>query len=132
MQIEYVNRNYQPNPWTTTFLIIFPILLFLQLWTSNPSTEDHRKAVVDKVETYVAIKKDNWKTSNELEEKVKSATFKLANTFTENIAKNLISRIDFIFFSLTKSTFREKSYIIGIGVWGRVFIWSNINLNELK
>ena len=102
----------------------FAILLLV---LTNPCIEEHKAAVKTKI-----METAGGEMIKEAEDKGGFATLgaMLGATFAENLINNLVSRDNYLLFSLTKATFDGESKIIGVGILGNVFITTKTD--ELK
>jgi hypothetical protein len=101
------------TPWWI-YLLVFGLLFYF-----NPSEQKHEEAVAHKIESFC---KDNPSATPE--------AMLLCNEFGLGLIKmiipELVTRQNFLFFSLTKIENEEQSTIIGIGVANYVFIFGDI------
>lgn len=97
----------------------FYLLVFGLLFYFNPSEQKHEEAVDYKIESFC---KDNPSVTPE--------AMLLCNEFGLGLIKmiipELVTRQNFLFFSLTKIENEEQSTIIGISVANYVFIFGDI------
>jgi hypothetical protein len=99
-------------------LVIIGFIL-LALMATNPSIEDHRQAVLEKMKERLSQASDG---ANQWE-KVGQA---IGVALGQGIVEKAVSRKNYLFFSATTISFKDNSKNIGFGVLGKVFL-SNYN-----
>jgi hypothetical protein len=107
-------------------LIVIGFIL-LALMATNPSIEDHRQAVMEKMKEKMAESsnsesKNDWQKAGEA----------IGMSLGQGIVEKAVSRGNFLLFSLTKISFRENVKQIGIGAFGKVWLNDNFNNNEIE
>jgi hypothetical protein len=111
------------------FYILLSVLLVAVLIFSNPSEENHIESVKSKLK--IAFKK---KMSSELT-KNQNDTFAtlgnglgllLGDTFIDKLTDGLVTRKNYILFSLTSFEYKGKEKTIGFGILGNVFLSDKI------
>jgi hypothetical protein len=114
-------------------LIIIGFIL-LAMMATNPSIEDHREGVKE------MYKKKLGEINNEEKDNVGTQIgIGLASIVGDGIINKMVSRENYILFSMTKVSLGHKSKLIGLGVFGKVFLkdyqtieenMSNSKINE--
>jgi hypothetical protein len=98
-------------------LAIIAVILIIAALT-NPNTQRHKEAVKEKLTAYV-------------DEKVKDDSSGLGALFgTALISRavdSLVSSDNYLFFSLTKVSYQERSKVVGMGVFGNVILFGNVD-----
>lgn len=111
------------------FYIILSVLLVAILIFSNPSEEVHIQSVKSKLK--MAFKK---KMSSEMSEN-QDDTFKtlgnglgllLGDTFIDKLTDGIVSRENYLLFSLTNANYKGEEKTIGFGILGNVFLTKKI------
>ncbi|MDR2955131.1 MAG: DUF4359 domain-containing protein [Prevotella sp.] len=98
---------------------VIALVLLIAIIT-NPGVEKHKEAVRDKIYdlTDVAI----------LSDKVKGLDPKaLGDPVLDQMIYTSVSSSNFILFSLTEATWNDKSYVVGIGAFTKVFLFSDVD-----
>lgn len=111
------------------FYIILSVLIIGVLIFSNPSEENHIQTVKSKLK--IAFKK---KMSSEITENQNDAFatlgsglgLLLGDTFIDKLTDGLVTRKNYILFSLTNVEFKGEEKIIGFGILGNVFLSDKI------
>ena len=98
-------------------LIIIGILILIAVIT-NPNQDRHKELVISKfnskMQTSMSETDNGWKQAEH------ALGMLLGGVFLEN----LINVDNYVLFSTTKITFGKETKLIGIGVFGNVFIFS--------
>ena len=112
---------------------ILVIIILVILFASNPSLEDHQRAVKDKVSQLLRSEMSSIKeTSSGLLGNLGAEMGVMFGTsLVEGMVKEIVRRKDYFFFSLTSVEFDGKNKIIGFGVLGKVIISDEVD-KELK
>lgn len=105
-------------------LIVIGFIL-LALMATNPSIEDHRQAVVEKVKENIAKSsnsdsKNQWQKAGEV----------IGMAIGQGILEKAVSRENYLLFSLTKVSFGDKSNNIGVGILGKVSVKDYDDIKE--
>lgn len=108
--MEQVTRKQ----WIIGGIIGFLVLLII----TNPSVETHRAKVKELV------------TSNVAEELKGNPFASVANILLDAVVNSIITRDDYVVFSLTKATYEGKEKVIGIGALG--FVQLDVNKDNLE
>lgn len=101
----------------TQIILIFLGVLCVTLVLTNPNLDAHKKAVLAKMEEKMG-ESDTNNSTNKWEEVGRNIGMSLA----QNIIDKAVERDNFLFFSLTKIRFGDKSEQIGFGVFDKVWI----------
>lgn len=110
------------------FILLLVIIAILGIAT-NPSTEDHRRAVKEKVYQHLEkeLSEATADTEDEWGELGNSLGMALGGAVLDPLVKNLIDVDNYRVFSLTRADWEEESHIIGIGAFGKVFLSPKID-----
>lgn len=111
------------------FYSLISILLVAILIFTNPNEEDHIQNVKSKLK--IAFKK---KMSSEISENQDDAFEALGNglglflgdTFIDKLTDGIVSRENYLLFSLTNASYKNEEKIIGFGILGNVFLSDKI------
>ena len=110
-------------------LIVLGILFSIILIITNPSEKKHREAVKEIVLT--EMKKEM--ANNLLEDGNKGFAgalqgigLMIGEKYIENLVDGLVTRKNFLLFSLTQGEFKGEKKIAGIGILGNVYISSRL------
>ncbi len=116
-------------------LIITGVLLIIGALT-NPTQDRHKEAVKNKLNVLMQKSiKDGMKNSDSGAEQIGSALgLMLGGAILDRMIESIISSDNYVLFSTTNATWEGKTKIIGVGVFGNVFISDEIDkaLNESK
>jgi hypothetical protein len=102
-------------------LIVIGFILFA-LMATNPTLEDHRQAVIEKMKDKMA-ESSNSDSKNELQK----AGEAIGMTIGQGLIDKAVIRDNYLFFSLTQI---NENYI-GIGVASKVFIFFDSENNKI-
>ena len=111
---------------------IIVICLLAILYASNPSLEDHQNAVKEKISKIIKSQMPtDEKTTSTLGEIGTAIGTLFGNSLLEGIAKEVVKKKDYFFFSLTSVEYNGNEKVIGIGILGNVHISEEVE-KELK
>lgn len=109
-------------------LIFIGVLLIIGALT-NPNSDRHKEAVKNKLN--VIMQKsitDSMKNSDSGAEQIGSALgLMLGGAILDRMIESMVSSDNYVLFSTTKATWEGKTKIIGVGVFGNVFISDEID-----
>src|SRR4030042_5964285 len=111
-----------------TLWIIIAIVLVLALFT-NPKQEQHKEVLKTKMTVFMQKSmKDNIKeTDNEWEQAGQSLGLMLGGAIINTMIDNMISSTNFVLFSITQMTLEGDKTPIGIGIFGNIFFFKDID-----
>lgn len=117
-----MKNKTQSNSFSSWILLI---IIFIIAFSTNPNISSHQEEVKDKLNVYLekAIKKTVVDSDNEWSKLGEIFGTYLGNTALDEIVKTSVSSDNYMFFSTTKFNFLGKKNVIGIGVFGKVFIF---------
>lgn len=124
------NIEFPESPITdsgVSYSVLYYVALILALMATNPSLEDHRSTVLDKVNEVLKKSAIQESTDNMWADAGRAIGISLA----QGIVEKSISRDNYLIFSFTKSTFAEKEGFIGIGILGKVWLFNESKYNDL-
>jgi hypothetical protein len=109
-------------------LIIIGALLIIGALT-NPTQDRHKEAVKNKLNVIMQKSlKDSMKNSDSGAEQIGSALgLMLGGAILDRMIESTISSDSYVLFSTTNVTWEGKTKIIGVGVFGNVFISDEID-----
>jgi hypothetical protein len=102
--------------------LIVICFIILALMATNPSIEDHRQAVMEKMKEKMA-ESSNSDSKNEWQK----AGEAIGMAIGQGIVEKAVGRDNYLLFSLTKSSFGDNVKYIGLGVLGKVYFIDNLN-----
>jgi hypothetical protein len=110
------------------FLLFGGLFLLIAVLT-NPNQDRHKEVVKNKLNTIMQkAMKDGLKNSDSGAEQLGSALgLMLGGALLDRMIETMVSTDNYVLFSTTKITFEGKSKLIGIGVFGNVFISDKID-----
>lgn len=100
-------------------LIAFVTILLIAIFT-NPSQEEHKEKVKETFMTYYqkSLKESQIDTENSFA----ALGSLLGESFINKIIENAVAKDNYMFFSLTKVTFKGEEKSNGYGIFGNVFL----------
>lgn len=115
-------------------ILILASIIFITGVITNPNLESHKDAFNKKLHGTIqkSIKEDLDETDNDVNQAGAAIGFVMfGGASIDSITENMISSDNYLLFSLTRITWDEKSKIIGLGLFGNVFIFSDVE-NAIK
>lgn len=114
-------------------ILIFVGLILLIGVITNPNQDRHKEVVKNKLNVLMQkAMKESLKNSDTGAEQIGSALgLMLGGAMLDRMIESMVSSDNYVLFSTTKATWEGKTKIIGIGVFGNVFISDEID-NALK
>ncbi|MCB0395188.1 MAG: DUF4359 domain-containing protein [Flavobacteriales bacterium] len=111
----------------SSFILGMAALLLILAAATNPSSEKHRDAVKSKVEKkFKDVDKEN-KPESALGRMGKSLGLMFGKAFMNEITDKLVDCDNYIFFSLTKVKTDNGERVIGMGIFGHVFLSEKVD-----
>jgi hypothetical protein len=114
---------------TKHFILIGISILLLVAIITNPDTNHHKEEVKLKIHEY--LQKSLADNINETDDQWSKAGKLFGNLFGEAMINNMVNTIitsnNYILFSTTSATFEGKSKIIGLGIFGNVYLSDKVN-----
>ena len=110
------------------FLLFGGLFLLIAVLT-NPNQDRHKEVVKNKLNTIMQkAMKDGLKNSDSGVEQLGSTLgLMLGGALLDRMIETMVSTDNYVLFSTTKITWEGKSKLIGIGVFGNVFISDKID-----
>jgi hypothetical protein len=106
--------------------LILTIVILAILFASNPGLNDHQKAVKAKISQFIKKQTSSRPGDNQSEQAGKVLLGLVGESMANEVINEVIKRKDYFFFSLTTFEFNGNEKIIGIGIFGEVFISNEI------
>lgn len=114
-------------------LIAIGVVLLVAVIT-NPNKDRHKEVIKEKFNSYMqkSMAEGLSNSDNEWEQAGEALGLMLGGALIDGIISNIVTTDNYVIFSTTKITWEGKSKIIGVGVFGNVFLTSKIDdaLNE--
>lgn len=109
-------------------LIAIGLILAVAVLT-NPSHDRHREAIKLKLNTYwqKSMSEAFLESSNEWELVGQTLGLMLGGALIDGIISNIVTTDNYLIFSTTKMTWAGETNIIGIGVFGNVYLTKEID-----
>jgi hypothetical protein len=111
------------------FILIGISILLLVAIITNPDTNHHKEEVKLKIHEY--LQKSLADNINETDDQWSKAGKLFGNLFGEAMINNMVNTMitsnNYILFSTTSATFEGKSKIIGLGIFGNVYLSDKVN-----
>lgn len=101
---------------------------------TNPNQDRHKEVIKNKLNSYMqkSIKQNLPETDNDWEQVGQVFGMMLGGALADRIIDNLVSTDNYVLFSTTKISWEGETRIIGVGVFGNVFITKRLDeaMNE--
>lgn len=104
--------------------VVFGFILIAMMAT-NPSLEDHRQAVIDEI-----MKGTNNSKANSPDNDWEKLGTEIGKSLGKTLINNLVRRENYLLFSLTKISIDGTEKNVGIGIFGKVWIFNHDNKQE--
>ena len=122
-----MESNIENNPSSSSVksnhsIIIILGFFALALMATNPSIEDHRQAVLEKMKEKISTESTNSSQWEKVGENIGMA-------IGQRIIESAVSRKNYILFSVTKISNMEETKNIGLGIFGNVWI---VDISNMK
>ena len=102
------------------------LLMFLAGFT-NPGLEDHRQEVRSEVMQFISKEASAVQSSsNALAQLGEEEGYVLGNILIQNIANDAVNADNYLLFSLTTLQIQYEERNIGIGLFGQVFLFDDL------
>ena len=117
----------------THLILIAIVLIGLVAVLTNPNQDRHKEVVKNKINLYLqkSMKEDNAETNDEREKSGQALGMMIGVVLVNQIIDNLVSTDNYVLFSTTKVTWDGQTKVIGIGLFGNVFLTDKLD-NALK
>lgn len=112
-----------------SIIIISIVVIVLIAVFTNPNVQAHREAVkiMFNQNLQKSLAKNGSENKSEMENAGANLGMMLGNVFIDKMIENLVTSDNYVLFSITKISFEGKSKMIGYGLFGNVFISSEVN-----
>lgn len=101
---------------------------------TNPNQDRHKEVIKNKLNSYMqkSMKQNLTETDNDWAQVGQAFGMMLGGALADRIIDNLVSTDNYVLFSTTKISWEGETKIIGVGVFGNVFITNKLNeaMNE--
>jgi hypothetical protein len=105
--------------WSLIFILFFILLAAF----TNPDTNRHKECIKKELNAYIQNATKSSRNSNSLLEQAGKALGQMfGGVLVDRITDNYVSVNNYILFSTSNFIWDGKTYIIGIGAFGNVFI----------
>jgi hypothetical protein len=110
------------------FVAIIGLIILIAVIT-NPNQDRHEEVIKNKLNSYLqeSMNESLNESNNDWEQAGKAIGLMLGGALIDRIIDNLISTDNYVIFSISKVTWDGKTKIIGIGVFGNVFLTRQLN-----
>jgi hypothetical protein len=114
------------------------ILLMLLAGFTNPDLEDHNQEVRSEVMQFITKEASTAQSSNDaLAQLGEEQSVVLGNILIQNIANDAVHADNYLLFSLTTLQIQYEERNIGIGCFGQVFLFDDLedalkNMEEMR
>lgn len=106
------------------FLSFFTLITIIAVLT-NPDRERHKEVIKNKVN--IAMQKSMTRHSGSQASTGQALGMMLGGFFIDNIIDQMISIDNYVLFSTTKVTMDGETHVVGIGIFGNVFVTNEID-----
>ena len=114
-------------------LFALGLMLFVAVIT-NPNQDRHKEVIKAKFNSYMqkSMSEGLSKTDNKWGEAGQALGMMLGGAIIDGLISNLVTTDNYVIFSTTKISWKGKSKVIGVGVFGNVFLSGKLDevLNE--
>lgn len=109
-------------------IFLFGLLILIAVLT-NPSQEVHEEALKAKLNLYLqnSMSEGSAETNNEWEKAGNALGFMLGGAIIEGVVSNVVTIDNYVVFSFTRISWGGESKVIGVGVFGNVFLTSKLD-----
>lgn len=111
---KYAELYKRRNKYRFKKKYLFILIAFIAILT-NPSEDSHKKAVKAKFDNYIETHSGSPLSSMK------------GNPFVEQTISMSVNSTSYLFFSTTNVAWNDDTYVIGIGIFGKVFISDRID-----
>lgn len=112
---------------------MFGLLILVAVMT-NPNQAVHEEALKAKVNSYLqkSMTDELSESNNEWEQAGQALGFLFGGAIIDKVITNVVTVDNYVVFSITKISWGGESRLIGIGIFGNVFLTSKLDeaLNE--
>jgi len=110
------------------FFGIIGIIVLVAILT-NPNQNRHKEVVKNKLNSYIqkSMTESLTETDNDLEQAGQALGMMLGGALVDKMVDNLVSTNNYLLFSTTKINWKGQSKVIGIGIFGNVYITSKLD-----
>lgn len=115
IEARYRNRELPRRPHKLGWIFKKRYLLFVVLvvaFFTNPDETKHKAVVTQKASVIIPI----------LPGSVQSPDHPYDNLYARQLVDQHISSTNLLFFSLTRARWKDNSYVVGIGIFGSVYV----------
>jgi hypothetical protein len=114
---------------TSSGTLILTVVLSATALFTNPQPERHREAVKSKLSAFMqqSMKESLTQTDNEWEQTGQALGMMLGGALVDRIVEELITSDNYLLFSTTRMHWDGESKVIGIGIFGNVFLSKDID-----
>ncbi len=110
-------------------LIIIAGVIILFAMLTNPNQDRHKEVIKNKLISYMqkSMKENLTETDNKWEQAGQALGIMLGGIIVDRVIENLVSTDNYVLFSTTKISWEGETKVIGIGVFGNVFVTSKLD-----
>lgn len=114
---------------TSSGTLIITVVLSATALFTNPQPERHKEAVKSKLSAFMqqSMKESLTQTDNEWEQAGQALGMMLGGALVDRIVEELITSDNYLLFSTTRMHWDGESKVIGIGIFGNVFLSKDID-----
>ena len=114
---------------TSSGTLILTVVLSATALFTNPQPERHKEAVKSKLSAFMqqSMKESITQTDNEWEQAGQALGMMLGGALVDRIIEELITSDNYLLFSTTRLHWDGESKVIGIGIFGNVFLSKDID-----
>lgn len=114
---------------TSSGTLILTVVLSATALFTNPQPERHKEAVKSKLSAFMqqSMKESLTQTDNEWEQAGQALGMMLGGALVDRIVEELITSDNYLLFSTTRMHWDGESKVIGIGIFGNVFLSKDID-----
>lgn len=118
---EYFMKN-------VSLIVIVAIVVILAVLT-NPKQDQHKEVLKTKLNVFIqkAMKNSLTETDNEWEQVGQSLGLMIGGALINTMIDNMVSSDNYVLFSTTKIHVEGETRVIGIGAFGNIFFFKDID-----
>lgn len=106
-------------------LIVIVVLIIFVAVLTNPTQDEHREAVKNRL--MAVLQKEIKNSSTNANEVGQAVGVMLGGLIANGLINNLISADNYVLFSITKMTWEGEERLLGIGAFGNVFFFNQFD-----
>lgn len=109
-------------------LAIFGVFILMAVIT-NPNQDRHKEVIKNKLNTYIqkSMKESLTESSNKWEQAGQALGLMLGGVLVDRVIDNLVTTDNYVLFSTTKITWDGQTRVVGVGLFGNVYVTDKLD-----